>query len=287
MKSNSKDKIIGYFLITPFFFSFILLVVYPLFEGIRIAFTYTTPSGEKVIGLQNFVKTLNHPEFRIAVYNTILFLAIAVNIKMALALFIANLLNKEFKGHRIIRGLILLPWALPALTSLLSFKWMLEPTWGVVEYFITVLTGQKALLLYHYNTAMAMIIIFHIWRNTPFWTLIFLSGLQSIPKSLYEAASIDGADSVRLFRHITLPQIKYLYIVCLMLSFIWTAGEFNTVWILTGGGPAASTHLLATLAYRFAFDIGDFGMSISTILFALPIILLLAISLVRIIEKRG
>jgi len=285
MKSVSRDTLWGYALITPFFLTFLLLLLYPLIEGIIIAFTYTS-SGETVIGLQNFIKTLNHPEFRTALYNTILFLAVAVNIKMVLALLIANLLNKEFKGHRIVRGLILLPWALPVLTNLLSFKWMLEPTWGVIEYFVVSLTGQKALLLYHYNTAMMMIIIFHVWRNAPFWTLIFLSGLQSIPKSLYEAAEIDGASSIELFRHITLPQIKYLYIVCLTLSIIWTVGEFSTIWILTGGGPAASTHVLATLAYRFAFDLGEFGMSTATILFALPAILPLTIFLVQIIERR-
>lgn len=286
MKGVSKDALWGYSLIAPFFLTFTLLLLYPLIEGIIIAFTYRTASGETIIGLQNFIKTINHPEFKTALFNTVLFVGIAVNVKMILALFIANLLNKEFKGHRIVRGLILLPWALPVLTNLLSFKWMLEPTWGVLEYFFTNLTGERLLLLYHYNTAMTMIIIFHIWRNTPFWTLIFLSGLQSIPKSLYEAAAIDGAGSVKIFRHITLPQIKYLYIVCLTLSIIWTVGEFSTVWILTGGGPASSTHVLATLAYRFAFDLGEFGMSTATILFALPVILPLTIFLVQIIEKR-
>jgi len=280
-----SENTLGIIFVLPFIFFFIFFVVSPLIEEISLSF-YEAKIGteHKFIGIKNFVTLISSLDYHRALLNTALYVGIAVNIKLVLALLIANYLNKDFKGRTIVEILFLLPWAIPTVSALLNFRWILDTDMGIINQILSEIGLSKVKWLSQYETAMFSIIMFHIWKWLPFWTVIFLGGIKSIPRELYEACSIDGGGVWKTFRYITLPLIKPLYIICVLLSTIWTMGDFNTVYVLTGGGPAQTTNVLATLAYRYAFFVGDFGMASSIITFILPIVIILLLLLFRMIR---
>jgi multiple sugar transport system permease protein len=280
-----SENTLGIIFVLPFIFFFIFFVISPLIEEISLSF-YEAKIGteHKFIGIKNFVTLASSLDYDRALLNTALFVGIAVNIKLVLALLIANYLNKDFKGRTIVEILFLLPWAIPTVSALLNFRWILDTDMGIINQILSEIGLSKVKWLSQYETAMFSIIMFHIWKWLPFWTVIFLGGVKSIPRELYEACSIDGGGIWKTFRYITLPLIKPLYIICVLLSTIWTMGDFNTVYVLTGGGPAQTTNVLATLAYRYAFFVGDFGMASSIITFILPIVIILLLLLFRMIR---
>jgi multiple sugar transport system permease protein len=280
-----SENTLGIIFVLPFIFFFIFFVISPLIEEISLSF-YEAKIGteHKFIGIKNFVTLISSLDYHRALLNTALYVGIAVNIKLVLALLIANYLNKDFKGRTIVEILFLLPWAIPTVSALLNFRWILDTDMGIINQILSEIGLSKVKWLSQYETAMFSIIMFHIWKWLPFWTVIFLGGIKSIPRELYEACSIDGGGIWKTFRYITLPLIKPLYIICVLLSTIWTMGDFNTVYVLTGGGPAQTTNVLATLAYRYAFFVGDFGMASSIITFILPIVIILLLLLFRMIR---
>jgi multiple sugar transport system permease protein len=280
-----SENTLGIIFVLPFIFFFIFFVISPLIEEISLSF-YEAKIGteHKFIGVKNFVTLISSLDYHRALLNTALYVGIAVNIKLVLALLIANYLNKDFKGRTIVEILFLLPWAIPTVSALLNFRWILDTDMGIINQILSEIGLSKVKWLSQYETAMFSIIMFHIWKWLPFWTVIFLGGIKSIPRELYEACSIDGGGIWKTFRYITLPLIKPLYIICVLLSTIWTMGDFNTVYVLTGGGPAQTTNVLATLAYRYAFFVGDFGMASSIITFILPIVIILLLLLFRMIR---
>lgn len=274
----------SYLFITPFIFLFLLLIVYPLSLEVYYSFNDKKAGLEPVfVGFKNFIYLFSSKDYLRSAFNTMLYIGLGVNIKLIIALFLANFFNSNFRFNRIVRGLFLLPWPLPIISSLIIFYWMFDYDWGVANYILSSL-GLPKIGLGRYNEAMFIIILFHIWKNLPFWTITLLAGLQRIPIEIYESARIDGADSLNIFKHITLPLIKNLYLVCTILSLIWTLGDFNTVWVLTKGGPADSTHLISTLAFRYGFELGDLGLSSAMIVFALPIIIILILLLLKFLK---
>jgi multiple sugar transport system permease protein len=161
---------------------------------------------------------------------------------------------------------------------------MLDTDFGVVNALLPLVGLQRIQWLGQYSTAMAIILMYHIWKYLPFWTLIFLSGLKGIPPDVYEAARVDGASPVQLLRWITLPMMKGLYIICTLISTIWTMGDFITVYLLTGGGPGQSTNVLATIAYRFAFRFGEFDNASACFVLLFPVMLVLILLVIRKLE---
>jgi len=145
----------------------------------------------------------------------------------------------------------------------------------VVNAILSIFGFERINWLGQYNTAMLAIILFHIWKFMPFWTIVFYSGRMSIPQELYESAVIDGASRRAIFRHVTLPLLSNLYLICTLISTIWVLGEFVIVWLLTRGGPADSTHVLSTLAYRYGFWIGNLNVAAASLVSILPILLAL------------
>lgn len=280
-----SENTLGILFVLPFILLFIFFVIGPLLEEISLSF-YEAKIGteHKFIGIKNFVILSSSSDYHRALLNTTLYVGIAVNIKLILALLIANYLNKEFKGRAMVEILFLLPWAIPTVSALLNFRWILDTDMGIINQILSTISLSKVRWLSQYDTAMLSIIVFHIWKWLPFWTVIFLGGIKSIPRELYEACSIDGGGIWKTFRFITLPLIKPLYVICVLLSTIWTIGDFNTVYVLTGGGPAQTTNVLATLAYRYAFFVGDFGIASAIITFILPIVLILLLLLFRMIK---
>jgi len=228
-----------------------------------------------------YSEIFSDPIFIQTLWNTVIFVGVAVNLKIFLALTLSGLFSVESRFSRILSGLFLLPWAIPSLPGILAFRWMLNGQWGIVNKLLNDLGFEGYPWLVRRPTALAAAIVYHIWKYLPFWTLIFVAGRRSIPKELYEAGEIDGTAPLQKFRFITFPMLRNLYMICSLLSMVFTLGDFVIIKIMTGGAPGDSTHVLATLAYRYTFQMGTIDWGVGTFITALPVTLLLIFILIR------
>ena len=252
----------GMLFVAPYVLLFAVFVVYPVFYGLWIA---RDP--------QNYVKLWNDPVFARALINTLIFVVVAVNVKFVLALGLSGFLIHTRPWIKWVSLVFILPWAIPSIPTILSFRFMLNPEWGVINatiFKLTGLDGPNWLNDPYIGLTMAMLV--HIWKSLPFWTLILISGRLAIPSDIYEAAAVDGATPWQRFKFVTWPSLKTLYLTSTILSMIWTLGDFNSVYLLTGGGPADLTHVLATLGIRY-LRLDQIELSMASIVAAMPFIL--------------
>jgi multiple sugar transport system permease protein len=252
----------GIVLIAPYVLVFAVFVLYPVVYGLWLA---RHPAS--------YVKLVDDPVFVRTVVNTLVFLVIGINLKMLVALFLSGFFVRTRWWIRWLSLLFILPWAVPSIPTILSLRFMLNPEWGVINSTIFRLTGADGPnWLNNPTLALGLAILVHIWKSLPFWTLILVAGRLAIPGEMYEAASVDGATTWQKFRFITWPSLQTLYLTSSILSMIWTLGDFNSVYLLTGGGPADQTHVLATLGLRYLrLDLVD--LSMATVVCALPLVL--------------
>ena len=252
----------GRILLVPYLVVFLVFVIFPVCYGLWLA---RQP--------QSYVKLFEDPIFFRSAVNTLVFLVIAINVKMFVALLLSGFFLHTRWWIKVLSVLFILPWAVPSIPTILSVRFMLNPEWGVINSTIFKLTSLDGPNWLNDPTlALSFSILMHIWKSLPFWTLILLSGRLAIAKDLYEAAAVDGASNLQKFRWITWPSMAQLYLTCALLSTIWTLGDFNSVYLLTGGGPADLTHVLATLGIRY-LRLAEVDMSMATIVTALPLIL--------------
>ncbi len=249
-------------MVLPYLLVFVIFVLYPVGYGLWLA---RDP--------QNYVKLAEDPIFFRTLLNTLVFLVVAVNVKMALALALSGFFVKTRWWIKITAALFILPWAVPSIPTILSVRFMLNPEWGVINqtiFHLTKLDGPN--WLNDPTLALSLSMLMHIWKSLPFWTLILLAGRMAIPTEQYEAASVDGATGWQKFRFITWPSMRGLYLTSTVLSMIFTLGDFNSVYLLTGGGPADLTHVLATLGIRY-LRLDQIELAMASIVVALPFVL--------------
>lgn len=252
----------GALLVAPYLVIFVLFVVYPVIYAFWLAHD---PNS--------YTRLAADPIFLRSVVNTLIFLIVGINLKMVVALMLSGFFMVERWWIRALTVLFILPWAVPSIPTILSVRFMLNPEWGVINQTWFRLTAEDGPNWLNDPTlALSFAILVHIWKSLPFWTLILLSGRLAISKDLYEAAAVDGASRWQQFRFVTWPSISQLYLTCLLLSTIWSLGDFNSVYLLTGGGPADLTHVLATLGIRY-LRLAEVDLSMATIVAALPLIL--------------
>jgi multiple sugar transport system permease protein len=266
-----SDAAWGVILVIPYVVVFVFVVVYPILYGL-------------VLGshMESYRKLFYDPIYLRSAWNTLVFLIVAVNLKLLLALFLSGFFYNTDAWIRWVGILFLLPWAAPGLPAIFSIRWMFNSEWGMINNLLFRLFGiDGPLWLVKPNLAFLLVILTHIWKFLPFWTLILLAGRMAIPKDHYEAASVDGASRFQVFRFITFPALKNLYITSTLLSTIWSVGDFNSVYLLTGGGPTDSTHVFSTLGIRYAFNIGDIRTGVATVITALPLVVPIVFVLIR------
>jgi len=235
-----------------------------------------------------FVELFEDPNYLRTVGNTLLFVGIGVNLKMFLALLLSGLFIRRGWRVRAIFMFFILPWALPALPAFLSIHWMFIGWGGLVHNFLVVLFDTDGPIWFNDRwLAMGTNIYAYMWKWLPFWTVVFMAARVAIPKEIYEAAEVDGANGPRRFVHITFPLLANLYLVCTLLSTAWTIGDFTTVAFVSGGAPALQTQVLATPGSRTAVSIANPPLGIATMLSALPLLIPLVILLMRRVHKSG
>jgi multiple sugar transport system permease protein len=271
-----QEHVFGYGLILPTIVLIVCLVAYPF--GMAIYFSLSDDwvgSPGTFIGLQNFRDILGNELFHRTVYNSFVFTGIALALKAVLGVWLAMLLYRNFKFKRLVRGAILLPWVVPTALSTLAWSWMFDSLYSVVNWTairlgLTAPPGPNWLGMPGY--AMTAVIAVNVWRGLPFFAIVVLAGLVSIPREYYEAAEVDGAGAWGRFRQVTLPFLRPVLLVVILFSTIFTFADFNIVYVLTRGGPINSTHLFATLAYQIGLQGGNLGQGAAISLSLFPIL---------------
>ncbi len=264
----------GTMMVVPYLLVFLVFVLYPVCYGLWLA---RHPAS--------YVKLFEDPIFFRTAINTIFFILVAINLKMVVALVLSGFLIQQRWWIKILSLIFILPWAVPSIPTILSVRFMLNPEWGVINstlFHLFRIDGPN--WLNDPTLALAFSMLMHIWKSLPFWTLILVAGRLAIPAEQYEAASVDGATSWQKFRFITGPAMRTLYLTSTILSMIWTLGDFNSVYLLTGGGPADLTHVLATIGIRYLrLDLVDLAMA--SIVVALPLVLPLVYFMMKRLSK--
>jgi multiple sugar transport system permease protein len=258
----SSPQIWGILLLAPYALVFLAFVVYPVCYGLWLA---RHPAS--------YVALYHDPIFARAALNTLVFLVIGINFKMVVALLLSGFFVQSRAWIKWLSVLFILPWAVPSIPTILSVRFMFNPEWGMVNQLIFKFTGEDGPnWLNDPIVALTMAILVHIWKSLPFWTLILMTGRLAISQDLFEAADVDGASQWQKFRYVTWPSVRTLYLTCSLLSMIWTLGDFNSVYLLTGGGPADLTHVLSTLGIRY-LRLDQLDLSMASIVCALPLVL--------------
>jgi multiple sugar transport system permease protein len=264
----------GRLLVLPYLAVFVIFVLYPVGYGLWLA---RHPAS--------YVKLFDDPIFFRTAVNTVIFLVVAINLKMVVALGLSGFFVQGRWWIKILAGIFILPWAVPSIPTILSVRFMLNPEWGVINSVYFRLTGLDGPNWLNDPTlALGFSMLMHIWKSLPFWTLILVAGRLAIPSEQYEAASVDGATRWQKFRFITWPAMRSLYLTSTILSMIWTLGDFNSVYLLTGGGPADLTHVLATLGIRY-LRLDEVDMAMASIVVALPMVLPLVYFMMKRLSK--
>src|SRR5215475_8126972 len=258
------------------------LVGYPFFYGIWLSLQNRPVAKAGVfIGLENYISAWHDPAFWQVVVNTFVYTIVATLLKMAGGLGLALVMNQDFRFKNLTRALMLLPFIVPTVLSTISWMWILDPAFSVINWILrnTGIANPGPAWLGNPYWAMASLIVVNTWRGLPFYAITLLAGLQTISPELYEAATIDGASAWTRFRYVTLPLLKPVIFIVTMFSVIFTFADFQLVYVLTRGGPANATHLFATYAFDVAMGGGQLGMGASIALAMLPPLALIIIAM--------
>lgn len=255
----------------PYVAVFLAFVVYPVCYGIWLG-----------SDISLYRELITDPRYLTTVVNTLLYVGIGVNLKMFVAFLLSGFFMRKRWWVKWLLLVFILPWATPALPAYMSIHWFLDGQWGMLNSILYSLFGiDGPVYLNERWTGLACNIGAYIWKNLPFWTLILLAGRMAVPQELYEAAEVDGATGLRRFAHVTFPLMANLYFVCTLLDTVFALGDFNATYFVSGGGPAMSTEVLATLGIRYAFTVARPRLGVAAVMSALPVLIPLVILLMR------
>jgi len=253
---------LGLWFMAPAAAFLILFLAYPLVLGIWISFTDARigENGE-FVGLENYEWLSDDPVFWLSVFNTLLYTAVASVIKFGIGLYLALLLNQHMPFKALVRAVVLIPFIVPTVLSAMAFWWLFDAQFSVISWSLRhlgLISGNIDFLGDPWNARWSVIFA-NIWRGIPFVAITLLAGLQTVPPSLYEAATIDGANRWQIFRHVTYPMLTPIVAVVMTFSVLFTFTDFQLIWALTRGGPVNATQLMATLSYQRAILGGHLG----------------------------
>ncbi len=278
MKTNKRDTKFAYAINAPLIIYLVCILVGPVLWGIYMSFTNKIIGGDATfIGIKNYVDLLSDAEYRRSILNTLVFTAISIVGKLFFGVLMALALNVEFKGRNVVRALLMIPWTLPNIVAVLNWRWIFSSTGGIANYLLKSLHLIDKDLIWFGSAglAMATCVIANVWRGTPFFGVSILAKLQTISKDGYEAAAIDGANIWQRFRYITLPEIKDVIMLSTLMSTIWTLNEFESIWLMTGGGPNGATETMNVFSYQTAMRSMMLGKGIAVSVIAMPVLILL------------
>lgn len=252
--------------ILPALAFFLLLNAFPLGQVIWDSFQYKNLLNKAAIGFAgfaNYAEVIKDKYFQTALRNTVVWTTLSVAGEYVLGLVSAIALNQQIRGRTLFRGIIIIPWVVPIVIAGMTWTWMLTPDYGILNIWMVKLgiIDKPRYWLGELDTALLTVVFVNIWRSFPFFTISLLAGLQSVSKDIAEAAAIDGAGLRRRFWHITLPQLKTVSLTIIFIHIIWTAINFDFIWVMTEGGPLHSSETLPIMIYRYAMQEYNFGQA--------------------------
>jgi len=257
--------------IAPYAAVFLAFVVYPFGYALWMA---AKPSL--------YAELFSNPLYLPTLVNTVVFVGLGVNVKMFLALLLSGFFLRRQWWIRALLVPFMLPWLIATAQACVSFHWMLIDQRGLLDGLLSALLGiDGPLWLNNRALGLGWDIAAYIWKWMPFWTVIFIAARMTIPRDLYDAAEVDGATGIRRFAHVTFPLMANFYLICTLVSTLWMLGDFTTVYLVSGGAPALSTEVLATLGYHYAFMTAKPALGVAAVLSALPVLIPIAIVLMR------
>jgi ABC-type sugar transport system permease subunit len=283
------DYRMGYLFVTPIALLVLSLVAYPFGYAIYLSMTHKLVGLPPVfVGFENYIRLTWDGFFQRAVVNSFIFTFGSVGFKLVLGVVMALVLTSRVRWRSFWTGVLLIPWVAPTVVSALNFLWIFDGSLGVLNYLLVRvlrIMPQGVGWLSEPGTAMASVVAVNIWRGFPFFGISFLAGMKAIPAELYEAAAVDGANALQRFRHVTLPGIKNIMIIVVLLSTIWTFNDFQIVYILTKGGPGGTTMVMPVLTYETAFGAQRLGEAVAVALYLLPALAVTIMVLARYMRK--
>jgi len=281
-----RRSTIAFFMCLPLLMVIGGLVVYPALYAIDLA--TMNKAMTKHIGFGNFSFLFTRDTFWMVVRQSAIFAITAVVFKALIGLVTAHLVNNlPAKGQRKWRGMLLVPWVMPLSLSTLGWWWMYDPTYSALNWLLGAFGIGAVPWLSDPYWARFSVILDNVWYGAPFFLIMYLAALKSVPEQLYEAASIDGANAWQKFIHVTLPMMRNIIAITVLFSLIVTFANFDIVWIMTQGGPRDMTHIFATWAFKLGIQSGDIPLGASVALFMFPILGVAAIFILRGVAKRG
>ncbi len=264
------------------------LIMWPFINAIMISMTTRSfvTRTDQYVGFANYARLLQDADFIGAVRNTVLFTVASLSVKFVVGMVIAVLLNSRLPFRNVLTGIMLLPWIVPEVVTALTWRSIYDPIFGGLNPILMNLglIHRQVAWLAEPGLAMPSVIAVNVWKGIPFYTILLLAGLKAIDREQYEAAEVDGADAVQRFRHITLPGLRYVIIVTLLLSAISTFNTFGLVYLMTGGGPGGATRLFSILAYEKAIISLRFGPGTAVALSTAPVLGAFIVLLARVMR---
>jgi ABC-type sugar transport system permease subunit len=283
------DWRLGFLFVAPIVVLVLALVAYPFCYAIYLSMTRKfVGMPPEFVGLENYIRLASDGFFQRAVWNSVIFTFGSVIFKLVLGMAMALVLTSKIRFRNLFTGILLIPWVAPTVVSALNFLWIYDGSLGVLNYVLVKVLGilpQGVGWLSEAGTAMAAVIFVNIWRGFPFFGISFLAGIKAIPGELYEAAAVDGANAFQRFVHVTLPGLRTIVIIVVLLSTIWTFNDFAIVYILTKGGPGGATMVLPVFTYELAFGAQRLGDAIAVALYMLPPLAIVIIVLARYMRR--
>jgi len=281
-----RRSTIAFFMCFPLLMIIGGLVIYPALYAIHLA--TLNKSMTRFVGFGNFTFLFNRETFWMVVWQSAIFALTAVLFKALIGLITAHLVNNlPDKGQRKWRGMLLVPWVIPLSLSTLGWWWMFDPTYSALNWVLNGIGLGSVPWLADPYWARFSVILDNVWYGAPFFLIMYLAALKSVPEQLYEAAAIDGANAWQKFVHITLPMMRSIISITVLFSLIVTFANFDIVWVMTQGGPRDMTHVFATYAFKLGIQSGDIPLGASVSLFMFPILGVAAVFILRGVHKRA
>jgi multiple sugar transport system permease protein len=281
-----RKSSIAFFMALPLILLIATLIIYPAFYSLHLA--TLNKSMQRFVGLGNFEFLFKRETFWKVVYQSCLFAITAVIFKALIGFIVAHFVhNIPAKGQRKWRGMLLVPWVIPPAMSTLAWLWLFDPSYSAFNYVLAKFGIGPIPWTGDASWARFSVILVNIWYGAPFFMIMYLASLKSVPEQLYEAAEIDGANWWQKIWFVTLPMMRNIIAITTLFSLIVTFANFDIVRVLTAGGPLDGTHLFATWAFRIGIEGGDIPLGASVSLFMVPILAVAAVFILRDINKRG
>ena len=285
-RALQRKSTIAFLMTLPLLLLVALLVLYPALYSVHLA--TLNKSMERFVGFDNFLFLFKRETFWMVVQQSCIFAITAVIFKALIGFIVAHFVhNIPSRGQRKWRGMLLVPWVIPPAMSCLAWLWLFDPSYSALNWLLALFdigpvpwTGEAA-------WARFSVILVNVWIGAPFFMIMYLAALKSVPEQLYEAASIDGATWWQRIWYVTLPMMRNIIAITALFSTIVTFANFDIVRVLTSGGPLTSTHLFATWAFKVGIESGDIPLGATVSLFMVPILAVGAVFILRDISKRG